>query len=108
MARLTSLFVSALALAAVSAEQAAAKDKAFCREWARDVADRHANAGDVVAGAVFGAIGGAILGGVIDGRDGAGRGALIGGAGGAVLTGATTGDRWEKVYRRAYADCRAS
>lgn len=108
MTRVSSFFISALALAAVSPEPAEAKDKAFCREWAHEVADRNANAGDVVAGAVIGAIGGAILGGAIDGHDGAGRGALIGGAGGAVLTGATTADHWDKVYRRAYADCRAS
>jgi uncharacterized protein YcfJ len=107
MKRVASFFIFAIALAtAVAPVQA--KDKAFCREWARDVADRHSNAGDVVAGAVIGAIGGALLGGAIDGRDGAGRGALIGGAGGAVLTGATSRDRWQRIYRRAYADCRAS
>lgn len=109
MTRVAYLFVPALALAASALPPAAqAKDKAFCREWARDVADRHSNAGDIVAGAMIGAIGGALLGGVIDGNDGVGRGALIGGAGGAVLTGATAEDRWQKVYRRAYADCRAS
>jgi len=56
----------------------------------------------------LGTLAGALIGGAIDGGDGAGKGALIGGAGGAVVTGATTSDRWEKVYRRAYADCRAS
>ncbi len=109
MTRAASLFLPLLALIApLSPDVAMAKSKAYCREWAQDVADRNANAGDVVAGAVIGAIGGAVLGGVIDGRDGLGTGALIGGAGGAVVTGATTGDRWERVYRRAYAECRAS
>lgn len=107
MRRVATLFIVALALATASGP-VEAKDKAFCREWAREVADRHSNAGDVVAGAVIGAIGGALLGGAIDGGDGAGRGALIGGAGGAVLTGATSSDRWQRIYRRAYADCRAS
>ena len=109
MRRVKSLFIPVLALLAAAAPQPAeAKSKAYCKEWASDVADRHANAGDVVAGAVIGAVGGALLGGAIDGREGAGKGALIGGAGGAVVTGATSGDRWQQVYRRAYAECRAS
>lgn len=109
MTRVKPLFIPILAMLATAVpEPAEARSKAYCREWARDVADRHANGGDVVAGAVIGALGGALLGGAIDGRDGAGRGALIGGAGGAVLTGATANDRWQKVYRRAYAECRAS
>jgi uncharacterized protein YcfJ len=95
-------------LAAAAPVPAEAKSKAFCRDWASEVADRHVNGGDVVAGAVIGALGGALLGGAIDGRDGAGKGALIGGAGGAVLTGATANDRWQSIYRRAYAECRAS
>jgi uncharacterized protein YcfJ len=95
-------------LAAGLPAPAEAKSKAYCREWASDVADRHANGGDIVAGALIGAIGGALLGGAIDGHDGVGKGALIGGAGGAVLTGATANDRWESVYRLAYAECRAS
>ena len=109
MTRAAYLFLPLLALIApLSPDVAMAKSKAYCREWAQDVADRNANAGDVVAGAVIGAIGGAVLGGVIDGRDGLATGALIGGAGGAVVTGATTGDRWNRIYRRAYAECRAS
>jgi uncharacterized protein YcfJ len=109
MRRVNTLILPAFALLAAAAPlPAEAKSKAYCREWASEVADRHANAGDVLAGAVLGAVGGALLGGVIDGSDGAGRGALIGGAGGAVLTGATANDRWEKIYRRAYAECRAS
>jgi uncharacterized protein YcfJ len=109
MSRAKPTFLTVLALLAAAVPDAAeAKSKAYCREWASDVADRHANAGDVVAGAVIGAIGGALLGGAIDGRDGAGKGALIGGAGGAVLTGATANDRWQSIYRRAYAECRAS
>jgi uncharacterized protein YcfJ len=87
---------------------AQAKSKAFCRQWAQDVADRRANGADVVAGAVLGAVGGALLGGAIDGRSGAGRGAVIGGVGGAVVGGASTSEHWRRTYRRAYADCRAS
>ena len=44
-------------------------------------------------------VGGAVVGGAVV------AGAVVGGA---VVTGATTGDRWERIYRRAYADCRAS
>ncbi len=109
MTRVKPLFVPVIAILAVSVpEPAEARSKAYCKEWAREVADRHANGGDVVAGAFIGALGGALLGGAIDGSEGAGRGALIGGAGGAVLTGVTTNDRWQSVYRRAYAECRAS
>ncbi len=103
------LFLPALAMfACAMPDMAGAKSKAYCRDFARDVADRHVNGGDVVAGAVIGAIGGALIGGALEGRDGAGPGALIGGAGGAMLTGATANDRWQRIYRRAYADCRAS
>lgn len=98
---------SVLALIAVAPE-ASAKSKSYCRDYARAVADDRANAGDVVAGAVIGAVGGALLGAAIDGGSGAGKGALIGGAGGAVVTGVTANDRWQQVYRRAYAECRAS
>lgn len=109
MSSVKPLFIPVIAiLAAAVPGPAEAKSKSYCKEWAREVADRHANGGDVVAGAVIGALGGALLGGAIDGRDGAGRGALIGGAGGAVLTGVTANDRWQNVYRRAYAECRAS
>ena len=108
MRRAAALLVPVIALLPVESIPAEAKSKSYCREWARDVADKRANGGDVVAGAVIGAIGGALIGGAIDGGSGAGKGALIGGAGGAVVTGATTNDRWERIYRRAYADCRAS
>ena len=109
MTRVKPLLIPMIAiLAAAAPEPVEARSKAYCQEWARDVADRHANAGDVVAGAVIGAVGGALLGGVIDGREGAGRGAIIGGAGGAVLTGVTAKERWQSIYRRAYAECRAS
>lgn len=87
---------------------AEAKSKAFCRQWAEDVANRRANGADVLAGTLLGAVGGAIIGGAVDGRDGAGRGAIIGGVGGTVVGAAGTSERWRRVYRRAYAECRAS
>ena len=48
---------SVLALIVAAPEDAAAKSKAYCRDYAREVADDRANAGDVVAGAVIGAVG---------------------------------------------------
>lgn len=98
-----------LVFAAASAAPAAElRSKSFCRSFARDVADRNAGAADVVVGTALGAIGGALIGAAVDGQSGAGKGALIGAGGGAVLTGVTTTDRWQQVYRRAYAECRAS
>jgi hypothetical protein len=97
-----------LLFAAAATSPAEAKGKAFCKRYAEDVADRRANAGDVLAGTFLGAIGGAILGGAIDGRSGAGKGALLGGVGGTVVAGAGTSEKWRRVYRRAYANCRAS
>jgi hypothetical protein len=101
------ILVSLLAVLA-AVEPAAAKSKAFCRDYAERVADRRANGSDVVAGAVIGAVGGAILGSAIGGRHAAGSGAVIGGVGGAVVGGASTSEKWRRVYRRAYAECRAS
>ena len=50
------LFLPALAMfACAMPDMAGAKSKAYCRDFARDVADRHVNGGDVVAGAVIGA-----------------------------------------------------
>ncbi len=107
MKRAPILILTALAALGL-AEPAMAKSKAFCRQYAEDVANRRANGGDVVAGALLGAVGGAILGGAIDGKSGAGKGAIIGGVGGAVVGGAGTNEKWRRVYRRAYAECRAS
>src|SRR4051812_24839721 len=94
--------------ALIAATPAEARSKAFCRQYAEDVASRRANGADVLAGTVLGAVGGALLGGAIDGRSGTGRGAIIGGVGGTVVAGVGTNERYQRVYRRAYADCRAS
>ena len=98
MTRVAYLLLPALALAAALPAQA--KDKAFCREWARDIADTHASAGDSAAVEPVGVV-------TEDGQDGGDKGAL-GDTTGAVLTGAASGDNWQSIYRRAYADCRAS
>lgn len=108
MNRLLLLLLPLLGLTAAAAPAAEMRSKSFCRDWARSVADRNAGAGDVVVGTALGAFGGALIGAAVDGQNGAGKGALIGAGSGAVLTGVTTSDRWQHIYRRAYAECRAS
>lgn len=103
------LFIALFAtLAAAGPEAALAGSKSYCRNWAQDVANRNANAADVVVGTTLGALGGAVIGAALGGHASVGSGALIGGAGGAVVTGVTTNERWQQIYRRAYAECRAS
>ena len=104
----TILVLMSILFAALTFVPAEARGKAFCRRYAEDVANDRANAGDVIAGTILGAAAGALLGGAIDGGRGAGRGAVIGGVGGTVVAGAGTSEKWRKIYRRAYADCRAS
>jgi len=109
MTRAALLILPVIALSATAALQPVqARSKAFCRDWAHDVADRQANAGDVVVGTALGAVGGALIGAAVDGQQGAGKGAIIGAGSGAVLTGVATSEHWQRVYRRAYAECRAS
>jgi uncharacterized protein YcfJ len=107
MKRAALLLIPALSMLVV-AGPVEAKSKAFCRQYAEDVASRRANGGDVIAGTVLGAVGGALLGGAINGKKGARNGAIIGGVGGAVVGTAGTSEKYRRVYRRAYADCRAS
>jgi hypothetical protein len=102
------LILMTLLFAAIAVSPAEARGKAFCKRYAEDVASHRANAGNVLVGTVFGAAAGAILGGAIDGRSGAGKGALLGGVGGTMVGAANTSEKWRRVYRRAYADCRAS
>lgn len=102
------LILMSLLFSAVAVSPVEAKGKAFCKRYAEDAASRRANAGDVLAGTILGAAAGAILGSAIDGRSGAGKGALLGGVGGTMVAGAGTSEKWRRVYRRAYANCRAS
>jgi hypothetical protein len=92
-------------LAVVSVPAEAQSRRAYCDSYARDVAGRGGNAGDVLAGTIGGALGGAIIGGIIDNGKGAGRGALIGGAAGTVVGAANAGSNWDRRYRYAYDDC---
>lgn len=93
-----------LALAALAwPEPVEAKSKAYCREWAREVADRAATEGGAASGVVLG-----LDGDVPESQDGYGTASLGGSDGSGGLTNAGGDDRWQKTYRRAYAECRAS
>ncbi len=95
---------------AVSAPVAAQGNaRAQCEYEARQSANRQA------PGPGAGAIGGALLGagvGAIIGNNrssgNAGRGALIGGGVGAVAGAATSQNRWNRAYDRAFANCMAT
>lgn len=106
MTRAATLILPVLAL--LAAQPAEARSKSYCRDWAHDVADRNTGPADVVVGTTLGALGGSLIGAAADGQSGSGEAALTGAGGGAVLTGVTTSDRWQQVYRRAYAECRAN
>jgi uncharacterized protein YcfJ len=100
------LATAVIAFVALPAE--AASRRAYCDAYARDVANRSANAGDVLAGTIGGALGGALIGAAIDKGKGAGRGAIIGGVAGTALGAAATSSKWERAYYRAFDNCMAS
>lgn len=96
------------AVAAVSAllpELAAAKSKAYCRQVAEEAANRSAG------GATVGATAGNVLstmGEVLVGTVTANQGMPAATADGKAKPADSAGSQRQKVYRRAYADCRAS
>ena len=100
------LLCAAALLTFVSSEALANRDY-YCRDYARDVANRKNRGGDILAGALGGAATGAIAGGIIDGGEGAGKGAIIGGVGGTLLGAALTGGSHKKAYKKAYRACMA-
>jgi uncharacterized protein YcfJ len=89
------------------ATQSYAAGKRYCRAYAEDVADRRTGAQQVVGGLVGGAIAGGLIGAALGGKKSVRTGVIVGGATGAVVGGAHANTRWEKVYRRAYNDCRS-
>lgn len=109
---MTGRFFKSLALAAIAAvgltmatPAVAQTLHAQCDAYARDVAARYGNPGNVVGGTVAGAATGAIIGGIIDGGRGAGAGALIGGGAGLAGSAAVNSARWNEAYNAAYNDC---
>jgi uncharacterized protein YcfJ len=89
------------------ATQSYAAGKRYCRAYAEDVADRRTGAQQVLGGAVGGAVAGGLLGAVIGGKHAVRTGIIAGGVTGGVLGGAHANKKWEKVYWRAYNDCRS-
>ncbi len=78
----------------------------YCKAYARDVANHRAGAPQVVGGAVGGAVVGGLLGAVIGGKHAVRTGIIAGGVTGGVLGGVNASSKWDRVYWRAYNDCR--
>ena len=89
------------------ATQSYAASKSYCRAYAEDVADRRTGGQQVVGGAVGGAVAGGVIGALIGGKRAVGTGIVAGGVTGGVLGSASAKKKWQKVYRRAYNDCRS-
>ena len=88
------------------ATESYAASKRYCRAYARDVANHRAGAPQVVGGLVGGAVVGGLIGAAIGGKHAVRTGAIVGGATGAVAGGAHANKKWDRVYWRAYNDCR--
>ncbi|MBI2719586.1 MAG: hypothetical protein HY245_10260 [Rhizobiales bacterium] len=111
MTNLTRKIISATLAAGIAITVAAApslaKSPAYCDRYARQIADRKANGGNILAGTIIGAGAGALLGAAVGGRHSVGTGAIIGGVGGTAVGAASTESKWQRVYRRNYAECRS-
>lgn len=89
-------------LSASPPDIAAAKSKAYCRQWAEDVANRSAGTGQSVgatAGSVLSTMGEVLVGTVTANQ------AMPAEQPKAATSGSA---KREQIYRRAYAECRAS
>ncbi len=108
----STIFMAAMvsgSFAIPSAVPAQADVRAQCEYEARQQANRQAPGPG--AGAIGGALLGAGIGAIIgNNRTGgnAGRGALIGGGVGAVAGAATSQNRWNRAYQRAFSNCMAT
>ena len=79
--------------------------KSYCRAYAEDVADRRAGAQQVLV-ALLAVPLQAASGRVIGGKHAVRTGVIAGGVTGGVLGGAHANKKWDKVYWRAYDNCR--
>ena len=103
------IFAAALVAVMTSGTLAAdanARSKSYCRAYAEDVADHRTGAQQVVGGAVGGAVAGGVIGALIGGKRAVGTGIVAGGVTGGVLGSAHASKKWERIYWRAYEDCR--
>ena len=103
---LAAAIVAVLASGTIATESNAAGVR-YCKAYARDVADDRTGAQQVVGGAVGGAVAGGVLGAIIGGKHAVRTGIIAGGVTGGVLGGAHANKKWDKVYWRAYNDCRS-
>lgn len=94
----------ALFMTAASSGQALA-DRAYCEDYAHDVASSRADGGSTVGGALVGGSIGAGIGAIVGGNKGAGVGALIGGSTGAIAGADRRNRKYARVYDRAFARC---
>lgn len=95
------------AIAAVEPHMAAAKTKAYCRQFAQGVADRGGANGATVgstAGNVLSTVGQVLVGTVTVNQSMPAPAAQ----GSVTPAGANSTDQRQQAYRRAYADCRSS
>ncbi|MGI9412434.1 MAG: BA14K family protein [Hyphomicrobiales bacterium] len=100
------LAVASLALFMTAAGMGQAfAQRAYCEEYAHDVASSRSNDGSTVGGALVGGSVGAGIGAIVGGRKGAGIGALIGGSTGAIAGADRRNRRYAANYDRAYARC---
>ncbi|HEX7110006.1 MAG TPA: hypothetical protein VF224_12275 [Aestuariivirga sp.] len=99
--------VTIMASGSLATDANARPSKRWCRDYAEDMADRRTGAQQVIGGAVGGAVAGGLLGAVIGGKHAVRTGVIAGGVTGGVLGGAHANKKWEKVYWRAYNDCRS-
>ncbi|HLA01901.1 MAG TPA: hypothetical protein VJ019_03990 [Aestuariivirga sp.] len=103
---LATALLAVLASGTIATESNAAGVR-YCKAYARDVANHRAGAPQVVGGLVGGAIAGGLIGAVIGGKHAVRTGAIVGGATGAVAGGVHANKKWDKIYWRAYRDCRS-
>lgn len=91
---------------------AEARGKKYCQRWAKEQANRSVEfraerGARVIGGAAAGTVGGAVVGSLAGGDDGAELGALLGAGIGTVFARLTYAKQWNRVYRQAFAECRA-
>lgn len=107
MNRAALLVLSAIAaLSVLPLNMAAAKSKAYCRQWAQAEADRNTSSAVSVgatAGNVLTTVGDVLVGTVT-----VNQGMPAAAPEGPSNTAGAANSKRQQIYRRAYADCRAS
>lgn len=97
----------AASLLAGAPQPAEARSKAYCRDYAQQIASREAAGGIELGVAPEGAAHG-MVGTALDSHDAAGGSLGVEPAGIPVPASDPASGAWQHAYRRAYAECRAS